>query len=157
MVPELMLVFWVYFGLPVLTGSRVTAWEAALWALGLIAAAQLAEVIRGGLLAIPAGQAEAAAALGLGRIQAFGLVILPQAVRAMVPALIAQFVALFKTTTLAYAIGVMEFFRAVSVTNNALYEPTTLYTLLAAGYFLSCWAITQVIRRLDPAFLGREG
>jgi polar amino acid transport system permease protein len=150
--PELMIVFWVYFAGPVLSGSRVTAWSAALWALGLIAASHLAEVIRGGLLSVPSGQSEGAAALGLTWLQAFRLVVLPQALRNMAPALMAQFVGLFKTTSLVYAIGVMEFFRAVSVTNNAIYDPYPLYTLLAAGYFVSCWAITRVIRWLDPAY-----
>ena len=126
----------------------------AIWALALIAASHLAEVIRGGLLSAPAGQREAAAALGLAPVRASALVILPQAVRNMVPALIAQFVGLFKTTSLVYAIGVMEFFRAVSVTNNAIYDPYGLYTLLALGYFVSCWAITLVIRRLDPGYAG---
>ena len=151
-VPELMIVFWVYFAFPVLTGSNVTAWNAAVWALGLIAASHLAEVIRGGLLSVPLGQREAAGALGLAPLLVFALVILPQAVRNMVPALIAQFVALFKTTSLVYAIGVMEFFRAVSVTNNAIYDPYALYTLLGLGYFVSCWLITQVIRQLDPSY-----
>jgi polar amino acid transport system permease protein len=150
--PELMIVFWVYFAGPVLSGSRVTAWSAALWALGLIAASHLAEVIRGGLLSVPSGQSEGAAALGLTWLQAFRLVVLPQALRNMAPALMAQFVGLFKTTSLVYAIGVMEFFRAVSVTNNAIYDPYPLYTLLAAGYFVSCWAVTRVIRWLDPAY-----
>jgi polar amino acid transport system permease protein len=154
MTPELMIVFWVYFAAPVLTGGSIAAWDAAVWSLVLIAASHLAEVIRGGLLAVPAGQAEAAEALGLGPVRAFALVILPQALRAMVPALVAQFVALFKTTSLVYAIGVMEFFRAVNVTNNAIYDPYALYTLLALGYFVSCWAITLVIRRLDPTYIG---
>ena len=152
MTPELMIVFWVYFAAPVMTGSNVTAWNAATWALALIAASHLAEVIRGGLLSVGPGQREAAAALGLSPVRAFALVVLPQALRNMVPALIAQFVALFKTTSLVYAIGVMEFFRAVSVTNNAIYDPYALYSLLAIGYFVSCWAITLVIRRLDPAY-----
>lgn len=153
MTPELMIVFWVYFAVPVLTGSNITAWNAAILALAVIAAVHLAEVVRGGLLSVSAGQREAAAALGLTPIRAFLLVVLPQAVRNMVPALIAQFVGLFKTTSLVYAIGVMEFFRAVSVTNNAVYDPYALYTLLALGYFVSCWAITLVIRRLDPAYV----
>jgi ABC-type amino acid transport system permease subunit len=46
----------------------------------------------------------------------------------------------------------MDFFRAVSVTNNAVYAPYPLYLVLAAGYFVSCWTITQVIRRFDPAY-----
>ena len=103
--PELMIVFWIYFALPVVTGSTVTAWTAALWALGVIAAAHLAEVIRAGLLSVPDGQVEAARALGLTRLHGFCLIVLPQAARNMVPALLAQFVALFKTTSLAYAIG----------------------------------------------------
>jgi polar amino acid transport system permease protein len=152
MTPDLMIIFWVYFALPLATRSNVTAWSAALWALSVIAAVYLAEIIRGGLLSVPAGQREGAAALGLSRLQGFVLVQLPQAARNMLPALIAQFVSLFKATSLVYAIGVMEFFRAVTVTNNAVYAPYPLYTLLAAGYFVSCWAITRAIRYFDPAY-----
>ena len=64
----------------------------------------------------------------------------------------AQLVALFKTTSLVYAIGVMEFFRAVNVTNNAIYDPYPLYIMLAAGYFVSCWTITRLVRAFDPAY-----
>lgn len=150
--PELMIIFWVYFTLPVITGSQVTAWNAALGSLSVIAAAYLAEVVRAGLYSVPATQREAARALGLKPIAVFRLVVLPQALRNMLPALIAQLVSLFKTTSLVYAIGVMDFFRAVSVTNNAVYAPYPLYLVLAAGYFVSCWTITQVVRRFDPAY-----
>jgi His/Glu/Gln/Arg/opine family amino acid ABC transporter permease subunit len=150
--PELMIIFWVYFTLPVITGSQVTAWNAALGSLSVIAAAYLAEVVRAGLYSVSAAQREAATALGLKPFAVFCLVVLPQALRNMLPALIAQLVSLFKTTSLVYAIGVMDFFRAVSVTNNAVYAPYPLYVVLAAGYFVSCWTITQVIRRFDPAY-----
>jgi His/Glu/Gln/Arg/opine family amino acid ABC transporter permease subunit len=147
--PELMVVFWIYFSLPVLTGSDISSWAAAEISLTVIAAAHLAEVIRGGLLAVPIGQREAATALGLSRIAIVRLIVLPQALRTMAPALVAQFIALFKTTSLAYAIGVMEFFRAVTVTNNAVYAPYPLYLLLAAGYFVSCWGISTLARWLE--------
>jgi len=150
--PELMIIFWVYFTLPVVTGSQVSAWNAALGSLSVIAAAYLAEVLRAGLFSVPAAQREAARALGLKPVAVFRLVVLPQALRNMLPALIAQLVSLFKTTSLVYAIGVMDFFRAVSVTNNAVYAPYPLYLVLAAGYFVSCWTITQVVRRFDPAY-----
>jgi polar amino acid transport system permease protein len=150
--PELMIIFWMYFTLPVLTGSQVSAWNAALGSLSLIAAAYLAEVVRAGLYSVPSGQREAASALGLKRFAVFRLVIAPQALRNMLPALIAQLVSLFKTTSLVYAIGVMDFFRAVSVTNNAIYAPYALYTALAAGYFVSCWTITRVVRMFDPRY-----
>jgi His/Glu/Gln/Arg/opine family amino acid ABC transporter permease subunit len=150
--PELMIIFWIYFTLPVVTGSQVSAWNAALGSLSMIAAAYLAEVVRAGLYSVPATQREAAQALGLKPFAAFCLVVLPQARRNMLPALIAQLVSLFKTTSLVYAIGVMDFFRAVNVTNNAVYAPYPLYLVLAAGYFASCWTITQVVRRFDPAY-----
>ena len=150
--PELMIIFWVYFTAPVLLGNEVSTWQAAIGSLSVIAAAYLAEVIRAGLYSIPKGQSEAGAATGLSSIQAFRHIILPQALRNMLPAVIAQLVGLFKTTSLVYAIGVMEFFRSVSVTNNAVYAPYTLYFILAAGYFVSCFAITRLVHWFDPRY-----
>ena len=109
-------------------------------------------MVRAGLYSVPLGQREAAAALGLKPLAAFRLVVLPQALRNMLPALIAQLVSLFKTTSLVYAIGVMDFFRAVNVTNNAIYAPYALYLVLAGGYFVSCWTITRLVRAFDPAY-----
>jgi ABC-type amino acid transport system permease subunit len=73
-------------------------------------------------------------------------------IRNMLPALIAQLVGLFKATSLVYAIGVMEFFRAVSVTNNAVFAPYELYIIMAAGYFVSCFAITRLVHYFDPKY-----
>jgi His/Glu/Gln/Arg/opine family amino acid ABC transporter permease subunit len=150
--PELMIIFWVYFTWPYLAGNQVTAWNAALGSLAVIAAAYLAEVIRAGLYSIPVGQIEAAHASGLSSYQTFRFLVLPQALRNMLPALIAQLVALFKTTSLVYAIGVMDFFRAVNVTKNAVYAPYALYVILGAGYFFSCFAITRLVRWFDPQY-----
>ena len=150
--PELMIIFWLYFTLPLVTGNQITSWQAALSALSVIAAAYLAEVIRAGLYSVPRGQVEAAIATGLSQGQAFRYVVLPQALANMLPAVVAQLVALFKTTSLVYAIGVMEFFRAVNVTNNTLFAPYELYLILAAGYFVSCWAITRLLRWFDPKY-----
>jgi polar amino acid transport system permease protein len=150
--PELMIVFWVYFTLPIVTGNQVTSWNAALGSLSLIAAVYLAEVFRAGLYSVPRGQVEASAATGMTGLSTFLHVVLPQAVRNMVPALIAQLVGLFKTTSLVYAIGVMEFFRSITVTNNAVFAPYELYLVLALGYFVSCFAITRVVRWFDPKY-----
>lgn len=151
-IPELMIVFWVYFTLPLVTGNQVTSWNAALGSLSVIAAVYLAEVFRAGLYSVPRGQSEASAATGLSAFATFLYVVLPQAVRNMVPALIAQLVALFKTTSLVYAIGVLEFFRSITVTNNAIFAPYELYLVLALGYFVSCFAITRVVRWFDPKY-----
>jgi His/Glu/Gln/Arg/opine family amino acid ABC transporter permease subunit len=150
--PELMIVFWVYFTWPYLAGNQVTAWDAALGSLSVIAAAYLAEVIRAGLYSVPVGQIEAAESSGLSFYQTFRFIVLPQALRNMLPALIAQLVALFKTTSLVYAIGVMDFFRAVTVTKNAVFAPYALYLILGAGYFVSCFVITRLVRWFDPQY-----
>jgi polar amino acid transport system permease protein len=150
--PELMIVFWVYFTLPIVTGNQVTSWNAALGSLSVIAAVYLAEVFRAGLYSVPRGQIEASAATGMTGLSTFLHVVLPQALRNMVPALIAQLVGLFKTTSLVYAIGVMEFFRSVTVTNNAVFAPYELYLVLALGYFVSCFAITRLVRWFDPKY-----
>lgn len=151
--PELMIVFWMFFAAPAVLRMAVSNWTAGVAALSLIAAAHLAEVIRGGILSVPTEQWEAAAASGLSRGQAFVHVVLPQAARNMLPALIAQLVLQFKTTALVYVIGVIEFFRAASLINNAAFAPYAIYTALAAGYFVCCWTLAFLVRRLDPHYL----
>lgn len=150
--PELMIIFWIYFTWPLVLGNDVSAWNAALGSLVVIAAAYLAEVIRAGLYSVPLGQTEAGVSSGLSRFQVFVSIVFPQALRNMVPALIAQLVALFKTTSLVYAIGVMDFFRAVNVTGNAVFAPYALYLILAAGYFVSCFAIGRLVKYFDPKY-----
>lgn len=151
--PELMVVFWIFFAFPSLIGFAVSNWTAAIAALSIIAAAYLAEVLRGGLYSVPQEQWDGALSTGLSRLQAFAYVVLPQAARNMVPALIAQFVMLFKITALVYVIGVIEFFRAVTLINNSAYAPFALYTTMAAGYFVCCWLLTWVVKRFDPKYL----
>ena len=91
--PELMVMFWVYFTLPYLIGTQVTAWNAAIGSLSVIAAAYLAEVIRAGLYSVPVGQIEASAVKRpVDAYQVFRFIVLPQALRNMLPALIAQLV-----------------------------------------------------------------
>src|SRR3546814_6816617 len=86
--PELLVVFWLFFGLPAVTGKAVSGWTAAVAALSVIAAAHLAEVVRGGLVSVPEGQWDAARAIGLNPRQALLRVVLPQPLRNMLPALL---------------------------------------------------------------------
>ncbi len=154
--PELMVVFWVFFGYPGVSGRNLSAWTAAIVALTLIAAAYLAEVVRGGLHSVARGQIEAASSTGLDAFQTFFYIVLPQALRNMAPAFIAQFVMLFKTTSLVSAIGVIEFFRIIILVNNAQYAPYALYLTMGIGYFLSCYALSWFVRRIDPKYVLNE-
>ncbi|MGE0725609.1 MAG: amino acid ABC transporter permease [Alphaproteobacteria bacterium] len=150
--PQIMVIFWVFFSATPLTGVRLTAWPAAIIALSMIASAYLAEVIRAGLLSVPKIQHESAWSTGLSPIQAFVHVALPQALRNMVPALIAHIVMMFKITSLVYVIGLIDFFRATILVNNREFAPYELYVTMAAVYFVCCGALSLLVRRMDPKY-----
>ncbi len=150
--PQIMVIFWIYFSYPALTGQSLSAWTGAAVALSLIAGAYLAEVVRGGLLSIPPIQAESAEVMGLNRLQIFVFVLLPQACRNMLPAFIATVVMMFKTSSLVYVIGVVDLFRAVILINSREFAPYTLYAVMAMIYFVCCYAMSALIRYLDPKY-----
>jgi len=142
--PELMVLFWIYFGIPRLTGNPIDGWIAAIIAMTLIAAAYLAEVVRAGLFSVHAEQWEAGRSTGLRDWHVFSKIILPQALRNMTGAMLSQMVMLFKTTSLVYIVGVVEFFRTMQIVNNAVYAPFATYSLLAVVYFVCCYLITRI-------------
>lgn len=151
--PELMVVFWIFFGVPGLIGKPVSGWTAGIAAMTIIAAASLAEVMRGGLYSVSRGQWEAAASTGLSKLQAFVHIVMPQAVRNMLPSLVAQLVSLFKTTSLVYVIGVIDLFRATAILNNVEFAPFALYTTMAVIYLVCCSLLSSLVKRLDSQFI----
>ena len=118
----------------------------------LFAAAYLAEVVRGGLQALPSGQAEAADALGLSYWQKTGKIILPQALRLVIPPLVNTFIGFFKDTSLVLIIGIFDLLTAGKV---AISEPTwqgfstEVYLVLAMIYFVFCFAMSKYSRGLE--------
>ena len=151
--PQLMVIFWVFFAVPALTGQKVPPWTAAIVSLSLIAAAYFAEVIRAGIGSVPTIQIESGLATGLTRSHILLSIVLPQALRNMLPALLATLVMMFKITSLIYVVGITDFFRAVILINNREFEPVALYTTLAVGYFLCCSLLSWFLRRLDPNYV----
>jgi len=121
----------------------------------LFAGAYLAEVVRGGLQALPKGQAEAADALGLSYWKKMRLVILPQALRLVIPPLVNTFIGFFKDTSLVLIIGIFDLLTAGTV---ALADPvwqgfaTEIYLVLAAIYFVFCFAMARYSRSLETQF-----
>jgi polar amino acid transport system permease protein len=152
-VPQLLILLWVYFILPEISGKIFSPELSALIALSIIAAAYLAEVIRGGLMSVNRIQFESGYATGLSKAWIFISIVLPQAIRNMVPALLATWITLFKTTTLVYVIGIVEFFHAANIMNSRELIPYTTYSLLAVVYFICCYAISALVRRLDPKYI----
>ena len=121
-------------------------------AITLFSAAYMAENVRGGLQAIPRGQHEAAQAVGLNYVQSMLFIVLPQALRSVIPAIVGQFIALFKDTSLVYIIGLVELLGvAKSIINNpdwlGLY--VEVYLFIALIYFIFCFAMSKVSQEIE--------
>lgn len=136
-------------------GANVDLFTRALAAFALFNAAMAAEVFRGGLQLVGRGQIEAAATVGLGRFATLGLVVLPQAVRAVVPALVNIMIGVIKETTLLSVIGVNDFLGAIE---NGAKSPdwtgdsnilTSGQVFLALAYLVVCWGLSHYSRRLE--------
>lgn len=148
-VPLILFIFFIYFMLAAL-GYDVSAFWAATVAIVVFISTYVAEIIRGGILSVPAGQLEAARASGLSYRAAMRFVVLPQATRVMVPALVSESVIVVKETSLAMVIGVPEFFNRVLITNaRVLTEPFALLGFAAAVYFVICYSLSILSRRLE--------
>ncbi|MGV2290762.1 amino acid ABC transporter permease [Trinickia sp. YCB016] len=149
-VPLLMVIFWVYFLVPVLTGYPVTGFVTMLCALVVYDSAYLGEIIRAGIEGLPRGQTEASRALGLSYLKTMRAVILPQALYNVVPSMLTQFVSTIKETSLGYIINVQEIsFAADQINNRLLTKPFPVYLILALSYFALCYALTQFAQHLE--------
>ena len=154
--PLLMVIFWAYFFLPAVTGRQTSQFTTMLAALVVFNGAYLAEIVRAGIQGIPRGQVECARALGLSYWQSMRAVILPQALRNMLPSLVAQFVTTLKETSLGYIIGLSEVsFIAGQINAQVLTQPVAVYTILALTYFVLCFGLSRVVRALEKR-VGRE-
>jgi len=116
-IPILVLLFFVYYGLP-LTGLNLNNFAAAVLGLTIFKIAQVIEYLRGAIESVPRGQMDAARALGHGHLGAMRYVILPQALFNMIPSILSQFVSTIKETTLGYIINVPELTFAAGQINN---------------------------------------
>lgn len=124
----------------------------ALVGISLFAAAYMAEVIRGGLQAIPAGQYEAAQAMGLSYWKMMGLIILPQALRIVIPGIVNTFIALFKDTTLVSIIGLFDLLgiaKAATSDTNWLGLDKEAYVFAALGFFIFCFSMSRYSIHLE--------
>jgi len=153
-VPLLMVVFWAYFFLPALTGRKTDQFSTMLIALVVFDGVYLAEIVRAGIRAVPRGQLDAARSLGLGPLQALRFVVLPQALRPMLPSLVNQFVATIKATSLGYIIGLTEVsFVAAQINTQVFTRSTEVYGLLALSYLVLCFGLSRIAFWLERRML----
>jgi glutamate/aspartate transport system permease protein len=147
--PILMLIFWIYFLLPQVIGTSVSAYMAGLVALITFNAAYSAEIIRAGIHSVDRGNIEAGRASGLTWLQISRHIVLPQAFSNMKPALISQAVMVYKTTSLIFVIGVVDFFRAATIVNNREFKSFEIFTFVALVYFIPCTIISRWSRGME--------
>jgi len=148
-VPLVMVIFWFWFIIPVLVGQSLPEYSVALTAFIVFEAAYLGEIVRAGIQSVPRGQVEAATATGLSYARIMRYVVLPQALRNMIPALVTQFIVLFKDTSLASIIGYVDLTKAAQIVNNREIRPFELYLFIAAIYWLCSYGMSRYARSLE--------
>jgi ABC-type amino acid transport system permease subunit len=131
-----MFIFWVYFLLPLIIKVPLSALMSALIAFVGFNCTYFAEVVRAGIQSIPSGQYHAGISSGLSYYQIMRYIVLPQAIVVMIPPLINRFIATFMGTSLAYVIGVIEFFRAATIVNSREFRSVEIYVFVAIVYFV---------------------
>jgi len=148
-VPLILFIFFIYFMLSGM-GYNVSAFAAASAAIVVFISTYIAEIVRAGIQSVDPGQMEAARATGLSYLKAMRRVVLPQAIRRMMPALVSEFTIVVKETSLAMVIGVPELFNRVFITNaRVLTEPFALLGFAALVYFVICYSLSLLSRRLE--------
>ncbi|CAH1706655.1 glutamine ABC transporter (permease) [Lactobacillus delbrueckii subsp. delbrueckii] len=141
--PLLLIIFFSYFGLPVM-GIRVDAVQASVIAMVVFESAMIAEVVRSGIMAVDPGQMEGARSNGMTYMQAMTHVVLPQALTKMIPALLSQFVSLIKDTSLATIIVLPELlYHAEIIYNQNTNYMIPMYLAVAVMYFIICFALSS--------------
>jgi His/Glu/Gln/Arg/opine family amino acid ABC transporter permease subunit len=148
-VPLVMVIFWIWFIIPQLLRLPIPEYGVALTAFVIFEAAYFGEIVRAGVQSVARGQVEAATALGLTATKTMAYVVLPQALKNMVPSLVTQMIVLFKDTSLASIIGYVDLTKAAQIVNNREIRPFELYLFIAVVYFLCTYSMSLLARRLE--------
>ena len=148
-IPVLVLILWVYYGLPVVLGISMNPFMAGVVALAISDSAFEAEIFRAGIQSIGRNQTEAADSLGLSYIQKMRLIILPQAIRRILPPLGNQFVYMLKMSSLVSIIGLQELTRKANELSVTVYRPLEIYTVLVLEYLFLILIVSWMVRRLE--------
>lgn len=156
-VPLLVLLLWVYYGLPVVLGISLDAFMAGVIALALSDSAFEAEIFRAGIQSVPKGQGEAADALGLSGLDRMRYVILPQAIRRILPPLGNQLVYMLKMSSLVSVIGLAELTRKANELVVNAYRPLEIYTFLVLEYLVLILLVSAAVRWLERRMAAGEG
>ncbi|MEL6220203.1 MAG: amino acid ABC transporter permease [Pseudomonadota bacterium] len=155
-VPLLVLILWVYYGLPVVADIAIGVFWAGVIALALSDSAFQAEIFRAGIQSVARGQIEAARSISLSYVDTMRYVILPQAIRRILPALGNQFVFVLKMSSLVSVIGMQELTRRANELVVTEYRPLEIYTVLVLEYLALILLVSWGVRRLEKRMRSDE-
>lgn len=148
-VPLVMVILWFFLLMPFVVGRPIGAELSATVTFVAFEAAFFCEIVRSGIQAIPRGQSHAGLALGMSGAQTLRLVVLPQALRNMLPVLLTQVIVLFQDTSLVYAIGAYDLLKGFDVAGKILGRPIEAYVGAALVYLMICTALSRLAARLQ--------
>ncbi len=148
-IPILVMILWVFYGLPVVLDIRLDVFVAAMLAIALCDSAFEAEIFRAGIQSVERGQREAAMALGLHPWHRMRFVILPQAIRRVLPPMANQFIYVVKMSSLASVIGYQELTRKANELVVTVFRPLEIYTILILEYLVLILLISAAVRWLE--------
>ena len=153
--PPLVHFFWFFYALPILVGVSFDPFTAAVLALSTQSGAFYAEVFRGGIVSIPRGQWEGARALGMNYRAVLRRIIVPQALRRMVPPFVERSFELTKTTALASSLAYAELLYQAMQVNSITFRPMEVYTTIAVMYFIVLFAASSLMRLVEYRLAAR--
>lgn len=148
-VPLIVLLFIAYFATPQLTGYKIGMFTAAVLTLGLNGSATVSETLRGGIGGVDAGQYDAARSIGLSYAKMMRLVVIPQALRSVAPALVNEVITVLKSSSLVSTIGLMDMMYAAESAQALTYRAFEPFIVIAAVYYVIVMALVAVSRRLE--------
>jgi glutamate/aspartate transport system permease protein len=148
-IPLVMVILWFYLLIPFVIGKPIGAEISAVITFIAFEAAYFSEIMRAGIQSIPRGQVMAGQAVGLTYAQNMRHIVLPQALRNMLPVLLTQTIILFQDTSLVYAIGAYDLLKGFVTAGKVFGRPEESYLLAAVVYFIICFALSSLVRRLQ--------
>jgi len=148
-IPLLVLILWIYYGLPIMTGISFSPFVSGIIALSISESAFQAEIFRAGINSIKKSQWEAGSSLGLSFFRKLKLVILPQAIKNILPAIGNQFVYVLKMSSLVSIIGIGDLTRKANELVTTTYRPLEIYTFLILEYLVLILVVSYFVRKLE--------
>jgi glutamate/aspartate transport system permease protein len=148
-IPLVMVILWVYLLIPLFLGKPIGKEISAIVTFTIFEAAYYSEIMRAGIQSISRGQVFAGQAMGLSYAQNMRYVILPQAFRNMLPVLLTQTIVLFQDTSLVYAIGAYDLLHGFETLGKNYGRPVETYLAAAVTYFVICFSLSAVVKRLQ--------